>query len=61
MHAGIPTLVARRMLKGSAQLVARIVESAEQARAAAAEGANLAILKVTIPIHFLKAVVFLEL
>lgn len=49
--AGIPTLVARRMLKGSAQIVARIVGSAEEARAAAAEGANLAILQVGICHH----------
>ena len=43
---GVPTLVARRMLKARDSLVARVVSSAEEARSAASEGANLIILEV---------------
>lgn len=43
MRAGVPTVVARRMMQ-SAGLVGRLVESAGEAAAAAADGASLVIL-----------------
>ena len=41
--AGVPTVVARRMMQGSG-LVGRLVGSAAEAAAAAADGASLVIL-----------------
>lgn len=41
--AGVPTVVARRMMQSSG-LVGRLVESAGEAAAAAADGASLVIL-----------------
>jgi len=44
--AGLPTLVARRMMQSKDGIIARLVDSSEAARVAAAEGANLIMLQV---------------
>ena len=46
MHAGLPTLGARRMMQSKDGIIARLVDTAKDASVAAAEGANLILLKV---------------
>ena len=45
--------MARRMLKGSDGVIARLADTTEDARTAAAEGANLIVLQVHQGHHFL--------
>ena len=48
--AGVPTVVAKRMMQGGGQsaLVGRIVTTAEAAATAAADGANLILVTVSV-------------
>ena len=45
---GLPTLVARRMLKETDGVIARLVKNSQDAKTAAAEGANLVLLEVSV-------------
>lgn len=46
VDTGLPTLVARRMMKESDGVIARLVNTTQDARTAASEGANIIVLQV---------------
>ena len=57
-NVGVPVLVGRRMLSAKDGLVGRVVSSPEEAREAAAAGANLIVLQVHPGVSFQHLLVF---